>query len=74
LGGIVKWSKIAIFTHTIPRRPPPIHIIVKGGAVTLEGAVDSESDRNMAYLRASKAAHHLTNNLRVAPEELLGAR
>lgn len=53
---------------------PPIHIIVKGGAVTLEGAVDSESDRNMAYLRALKAASHLTNNLRVAPEELHGPR
>jgi len=25
---------------------PPIHIIVKGGHVTLEGVVDSQGDRN----------------------------
>lgn len=51
------------------RAVPPIHIIVKDGNVTLEGAVDSETDRNMAYLRALKAARFVTNNLRVAPEE-----
>jgi len=48
---------------------PPIHIIVKDGAVTLEGVVDSEVDRRMAYLQASKAARPVTTNLRVAPEE-----
>ncbi|MBZ5594714.1 MAG: BON domain-containing protein [Acidobacteriia bacterium] len=51
------------------RALPPIHIIVRDGAVTLEGLVDSEPDRNMAFLRALKATHHVTNNLRVAPEE-----
>jgi hypothetical protein len=50
------------------RGMPPIHIIVKDGYVTLEGAVDSEADRNTAYLRARKVAPHVTNNLRVEPE------
>jgi hyperosmotically inducible protein len=48
---------------------PPIHIIVKDGAVTLEGVVDSEADRRTAYLQASKAVRPVTTNLRVAPEE-----
>ena len=47
---------------------PPIHIIVKDGYVTLEGVVDSEADRNMAFLRALKVAHHVTDNLWVEPE------
>jgi len=52
------------------RALPPIHIIVKDGAVTLEGVVDSDADRSTAYLRALKAAHHVTNNLRVVtPQE-----
>jgi hyperosmotically inducible periplasmic protein len=50
------------------RALPPIHIIVKDGYVTLEGAVDSELDRAKAHLQALKAALHVTNNLRVAPE------
>ncbi len=50
------------------RGMPAIHIIVKDGYVTLEGVVDSEADRNTAYLRALKASLHVTNNLRVAPE------
>ena len=50
------------------RAMPPIHIIVKDGYVTLEGTVDSEGDRNAAYLRATKIAPHVTNNLRVQPE------
>jgi hyperosmotically inducible protein len=32
---------------------PSIHIIVKNGNVTLVGVVDNESDKNLAYLRAS---------------------
>jgi len=32
---------------------PSIHIIVKNGHVTLEGVVDSESDKNLANLRAN---------------------
>ena len=32
---------------------PPIHIIVKGGHVTLEGIVNSEADKNEANIRAN---------------------
>jgi len=32
---------------------PPIHIIVKGGHVTLEGVVNSEADKNEASIRAN---------------------
>ena len=47
---------------------PPIHIIVKNTYVTLEGVVDSEADRNLAYVRARQVVPHVTNNLRVEPE------
>jgi hyperosmotically inducible periplasmic protein len=47
---------------------PTIHIIVKNGHVTLEGVVDSEADKNLAYLRASAVPNvfSVTNNLVVA--------
>jgi hyperosmotically inducible protein len=32
---------------------PSIHIIVKGGHVTLEGVVDNETDKNIANVRAN---------------------
>jgi hyperosmotically inducible periplasmic protein len=32
---------------------PPIHIIVKNGHVTLEGVVNSETDKNEATIRAN---------------------
>jgi osmotically-inducible protein OsmY len=51
------------------RAAPPIHIIVKNGWVTLEGVVDTDSDRSMVHLRALKVAAHLSDNLRVAPQE-----
>lgn len=46
---------------------PPIHIIVKNGHVTLEGVVESESDKNVAIIRASgvSGTFSVTNNLRV---------
>jgi hyperosmotically inducible protein len=46
---------------------PSIHIIVKNGNVTLEGVVDSESDKNLANLRASAVPNvfSVTNNLTV---------
>ena len=46
---------------------PSIHIIVKNGNVTLEGKVNSESDRNIATLRANSVpgVFSVTNNLRV---------
>ena len=33
---------------------PPIHIIVKSGRITLEGIVDSESDKQMAGMQADQ--------------------
>jgi hyperosmotically inducible periplasmic protein len=50
---------------------PPIHIIVKNGNVTLEGAVDSESDRNLATLRTNAVPNvfSVTNNLTIQPAD-----
>jgi hyperosmotically inducible protein len=47
---------------------PSIHIIVKNGNVTLEGAVDNETDKNLANLRASAVPNvfSVKNNLVVA--------
>jgi hyperosmotically inducible protein len=46
---------------------PPIHIIVKNGRITLDGVVDSESDKNLAGMRANQVpgTFQVTNNLRV---------
>jgi hyperosmotically inducible protein len=46
---------------------PPIHIIVKGGRVTLDGVVDSEADKGLAGMRANQVpdTFQITNNLRV---------
>jgi hyperosmotically inducible protein len=46
---------------------PPIHIIVKNGNVTLEGVVASETDKNVAGVRANgvSGVFSVTNNLRV---------
>ena len=45
----------------------PIRIIVKNGRVNLEGVVDSESDKNLAGLRANTVSgtFSVTNNLQV---------
>jgi hyperosmotically inducible periplasmic protein len=45
-----------------------IHIIVKNGNVTLEGVVDSESDKNLANLRANGVLNvfSVKNNLTIA--------
>ena len=47
---------------------PTIHIIVDNGHVTLKGVVDSEADKNLAYLRANgvPGVFSVTNELRVA--------
>jgi len=47
---------------------PSIHIIVKNGNVTLDGVVDSESDKNLAGLRANSVPNvfSVKNNLVVA--------
>lgn len=47
---------------------PPIHIIVDNGHVTLEGVVNNELEKNVAFARASGAGlsfGQVTNNLRV---------
>ena len=46
----------------------PIRIIVKNGNVTLEGVVDNQADKNIAYIRANgvHGVFSVTNNLRVA--------
>jgi len=46
---------------------PPIHIIVKGGHVSLEGVVDSQGDKNVAGIRANgvPGVFSVTNNLQV---------
>jgi hyperosmotically inducible periplasmic protein len=46
---------------------PPIRILVKNGHVTLAGVVDSDADRNLAYIRANgvPGAFSVSNELRV---------
>jgi hyperosmotically inducible protein len=46
---------------------PPIHIIVKNGNVTLEGAVGTEMDKTLAGIKANgvSGVFSLKNNLRV---------
>jgi hyperosmotically inducible protein len=62
----------AIYGHTALNRyqlraVPPIHIIVKNGNVTLEGAVGNEADKNVAGLQANgvSGVFSVTNNLQV---------
>ena len=45
----------------------PIRIIVKNGNLTLEGIVDTETDKNLVYIRANGVhrVFSVTNNLRV---------
>lgn len=47
---------------------PPIHIIVKNGNVTLVGVVDSDTDRNVASIRANSVpgVFSVTNHLVVS--------
>jgi hyperosmotically inducible protein len=51
------------------RDTPSIHIVVKNGWVTLEGVVDSEADRALAHQRALRVTTHVSDNLRVSPQE-----
>ena len=50
---------------------PSIHIIVKNGNVTLVGVVDSDADKNLAYMRASGVPNvfSVKNELVVAPSK-----
>jgi hyperosmotically inducible protein len=49
------------------RAVPTIHIIVRGGHVTLEGAVATEADKNLANIRANgvPGVFSVKNNLHV---------
>jgi hyperosmotically inducible protein len=49
---------------------PPIHIVVEGGHVTLEGVVNSQADKDVAGIRAKTVPNvfSVTNNLRVQAE------
>jgi osmotically-inducible protein OsmY len=49
------------------RAVPTIHIIVRGGHVTLEGAVATEADKNLANIRANgvSGVFSVKNNLHV---------
>jgi hyperosmotically inducible protein len=51
------------------RAVPPIHIIVKNGNVTLEGAVGNASDRTLANVQAQgvPGVFSVTNHLAVGP-------
>lgn len=62
----------AIYRHDALERyalnaVPPIHIIVKNGAITLEGVVDSKMDAQLAESQARSVAgtFAITNNLQV---------
>ncbi len=48
---------------------PPIHIIVSGGHVTLEGVVNNQGDKNLTEIRAKQVPgiFSVTNNLQVVP-------
>ncbi len=50
---------------------PSIHIIVKGGRITLAGVVDNESDKNMAGIQARSVpgAFGVQNDLLVAKQK-----
>jgi hyperosmotically inducible periplasmic protein len=50
---------------------PPVHIIVKNGAVALEGIVNSKSDKDLAEKRAGSVVgvQNLTNHLLVHQKE-----
>jgi hyperosmotically inducible protein len=61
----------SVFTRYAIRVVPPIHIIVNNGNVTLEGAVASKSDRNVANILANSVpgVFSVANNLVVDQDE-----
>jgi osmotically-inducible protein OsmY len=56
------------FRYSEDKVNPPIRIIVQNARVTLEGVVDTETDKNLCTLRVNQIPSVLsvTNNLRVA--------
>lgn len=57
--------------HYATDNVPPVHIVVKNGAVALEGSVDSVADKKLAGLRAGGVSNlqGLRNNLIVRTKE-----
>lgn len=49
---------------------PPIHIIVKGGNVTLEGVVNNQGDKNLAEIKTKQVpgVFSVTNHLQVVSD------
>lgn len=56
-----------LFKYSNDKANPPIHIIVKNARVTLEGVVNTETDKGLCTLRVNQVSSVLsvTNNLRV---------
>jgi hyperosmotically inducible protein len=71
----IRWQSVrAIYGYPALQRyaqgtHPPIHILVKNGQVTLEGAVANTMDRELAYVRANgvPGVFSVTNELQVNP-------
>jgi hyperosmotically inducible protein len=61
---IYSYGPLFKYSH-IPN--PPIHVIVKNARVTLEGVVDTETDKQLCSVRANQVSGVLavTNNLQV---------
>lgn len=55
-----------VFTRHSIQAVPPVHIVVKNGNVTLEGVVNSELEKNVAFHLANgiHGVFSVTNNLR----------
>ncbi len=75
LSGMDDRTRLAVYRAIYSKAPlqryqlsavPPIHIVVKNGDVTLEGAVANQMDKQVAGLAANSvgSVHKVTNNLR----------
>jgi len=60
------YGNSSLATYSL-RAVPPIHIIVNGGHVTLEGAVANQMDKQLAEMQAKSVPNvfSVTNNLQV---------
>lgn len=60
------FNQPSLFPYSV-QSIPPIHIIVSGGNVSLEGLVNSEGDKNIAGIQAKSVpgVFAVTNNLKV---------
>jgi hyperosmotically inducible protein len=64
---IFNWGNLSRYSWSAV---PSIHIIVKGGRVRLEGVVDSQPDKDAAFIRANgvSGVFQVTNDLRVVKD------